>query len=461
MGREKNGGSGRMRPGSLQLLPRLPERTKPVILAGRRNAGVSCYRLKIMIMKIRYHRGFRLWARVVFLLGLASFARGQDRTFTFTIASEPVTAGSSVSVWLNALNTSSNEVSWTFPQQIERKIISPQGTFDGSMELRSAESNEVTIVPGAFVRREYLSTLPNSVTGRVVIEFPGLKANRVVLDVEARAPVAIAPGKESDSVFTRFIKEVEPVEPGKSFDPGRFFKEHISGYEPLYFIAGTKSPNAKIQISFAYQLLYNEGWLATNAPALKGFHIAYTQSSLWDWNAPSAPFYDTSYKPEFFYSWERVMSGQPTNWLQLDLQGGFKHESNGKNGLDSRSLNIAYFRPTLVWGRDDGVQLTLQPRAWVYLGDLSDNPDIADYRGYVDLRAIMGWKRGLQLSALGRMGQDGNHESLQLDLTYPTMRFFGSFSLYLDVQYFTGYGESLLGYNKKSDELRVGFSLYR
>ncbi len=412
-------------------------------------------------MKIRYHRGFRLWARVVFLLGLASFARGQDRTFTFTIASEPVTAGSSVSVWLNALNTSSNEVSWTFPQQIERKIISPQGTFDGSMELRSAESNEVTIVPGAFVRREYLSTLPNSVTGRVVIEFPGLKANRVVLDVEAPAPVAFALGKGTDSIFTRFIKEVEPVEPGKSFDPGRFFKEHISGYEPFYFIAGTKSPNAKIQISFAYQLLYNEGWLATNAPALKGFHIAYTQSSLWDWNAPSAPFYDTSYKPEFFYSWERVMSGQPTNWLQLDLQGGFKHESNGKNGLDSRSLNIAYFRPTLVWGRDDGVQLTLQPRAWVYLGDLSDNPDIADYRGYVDLRAIMGWKRGLQLSALGRMGQDGNHESLQLDLTYPTMRFFGSFSLYLDVQYFTGYGESLLGYNKKSDELRVGFSLYR
>jgi outer membrane phospholipase A len=398
---------------------------------------------------------------VVVLLGLASFVRGQDGTFNFTVASEPVTAGSSMSVWLNALNTSSNEVSWTFPQQIERKIISPQGTFNGSMELRSAESNEVTIVPGAFVRREYRSTLPNSVTGRVVIEFPGLKANRVVLDVEAPAPVVIAPENEADSFFTRFIKEVEPEEPGKGFDPGRFFKEHISGYEPFYFIAGTKSPNAKFQISFAYQLLYNEGWLATNVPALKGFHIAYTQSSLWDWNAPSAPFYDTSYKPEFFYSWERVVIGQPANWIQLDLQGGLKHESNGKSGADSRSLNIAYFRPTLVLGRDDGLQLTLQPRTWVYLGDLSENPDIADYRGYVDLRAILGWKRGLQLSALGRMGQNGNHESLQLDLTWPTMRFFGSFSLYLDVQYFTGYGESLLGYNKKSDELRVGFSLYR
>lgn len=43
----------------------------------------------------------------------------------------------------------------------------------------------------------------------------------------------------------------------------------------------------------------------------------------------------------------------------------------------------------------------------------------------------------------------------------PTMRFFGSFSLYLDVQYFTGSGESLLGYNKKSDELRISFALFR
>jgi len=46
-----------------------------------------------------------------------------------------------------------------------KKNISPQGTFDGSMKLRCAESNGVTIVPGAFVRREYLSTMPNSITG--------------------------------------------------------------------------------------------------------------------------------------------------------------------------------------------------------------------------------------------------------------------------------------------------------
>jgi outer membrane phospholipase A len=377
------------------------------------------------------------------------------------VASEPVTAGGKMSVWVNALNTSTNEISWTFPPLIERKMIAAQGTFDGSLALRSADSNAVVIAPGAFVRREYISPVPEPIAGQVVLEFPGLNASRAVLDVVAPTVAANAPSNSPTSFFTRFIKEAEPDEPGKGFEPNRFFREHISGYEPMYFIAGTKSPNAKIQISFAYQLLNNEGPLAKNAPALKGFHVAYTQTSLWDWNAPSAPFYDTSYKPEFFYSWQDVTRAQPDDWFQLDLQGSLKHESNGKGGADSRSLNIAYFRPTLTFGRDDGLQLTLQPRVWTYLGDLSDNPDIADYRGYGDLRAILGWQRGLQLSALGRMGKDANHPSVQLDLTYPTMRFFGSFSLYLDVQYFTGYGESLLGYNQKSDELRVGFALFR
>jgi phospholipase A1 len=397
----------------------------------------------------------------VFLIFAASFARGQDATLTMTVASNSVAAGDQINVWLNALNTSSNEISWTFPPEIKREMISSQATFDGSMELLSAQSNSVVIAPGSFVRREYVSNVPDQIAGQVVMEFPGLNTSRVLLDVQAPAGDARSPERKHGSTFTRFITEAEPAEADKGSEPGYFFKEQISGYEPMYFIAGTKSPNAKFQISFAYQLLNNNSPLAESAPALKGFHIAYTQTSLWDWNAPSAPFFDTTYRPEFFYSWENVTRAQPTNWFQLDLQGGLEHQSNGKDGADSRSMNIAYFQPTLTIGRDDGLQLSLQPRAWAYLGSLSDNRDIANYIGYANLRTVIGWKRGLQLSALGQMGKEANRGSVQLDLTYPTMKFFGSFSLYLDVQYFNGYGESLLGYNQRSDEVRIGFALFR
>ncbi len=314
------------------------------------------------------------------------------------------------------------------------------------------------IAPGTFARREYVSTVPDEIAGQVVMEFPTLNANRAVLDVQSPVAVADAPAKKPDSIFTRYVKEAEP---DKGSEPGDFFKEHVSGYEPMYLIIGTKAPNTKFQISFAYQLLNSDGPLADAVPALKGFNIAYTQTSLWDRGGSSSPFYDTSYKPEFFYAWKNVTHAQPTNWIQLDLQAGLEHESNGKGGTDSRSLAIAYFQPTLTIGRDDGLQLALQPRAWAYMGDLSDNPDIADYMGYVSLRTVVGWKRGLQLSVLGQMGKNANRGSVQLDLTYPTMRFFGSFSLYLDVQYFNGYAESLLDYNERTDELRVGFALFR
>ena len=407
-------------------------------------------------MRIRPDRAIILTA-VLGLLGIAPLLRAGEATLTLTATADSVTAGEQMSIWLNVLNATSNNIAWTFPPQIQRRIISTEGIFDGSLAARSSESEAVEIVSGAFVRREYVSTVPGQIAGQVVLEFPGLHANRVVLDVHN----AGRPEQKSDSAFNRLVKEVEPPELNKGDGPARFFKEHISAYEPMYFIMGTKAPSAKFQLSLAYQILNTDGPLARKVPALKGLHLGYTQVSLWDLGASSAPFYDTSYKPEIFYEWKNVTRAQCTNWIELDLQGGLKHESNGKDGDDSRSLNIGYVRPTLTIGRDEGLQLTVQPRAWVYLGDLSNNSDMADYRGYADLRLVAGWKRGLQLAALGRMGKDGDHRSLQLDATYPTMKFFGSFSLYLDVQYFYGYGESILGYNQKTEQLRVGLALFR
>lgn len=249
------------------------------------------------------------------------------------------------------------------------------------------------------------------------------------------------------SGFAQANPSADPV-----FDPVAFFKKHLSPYEPIYFVAGSESPNAKFQFGFKYQVLDTDG----DDELLQGLHVAYTQTSLWDLSAPSAPFFDSSYKPELLYSYSGLLGDAKTNWLHLDLQFGAQHESNGKGGGSSRSLNIAYFRPTLTLGQMEGLHLTLQPRVWNYLGDLSDNPDIDEYRGFFDLRAALTW-REFQLSAFGRIGKSGQNHSVQVDFTYLVPRT----ALYLDVQYFTGYGESLLRYNQRSDVIRVGVSLFR
>lgn len=407
-----------------------------------------------------------------FVLNLVSFSflaalplAGAEVRLLFAEPPIEVVAGTEFSLSLHALNTTEREQSWTFPRSIACRFVAANITNHASLEAeQTASAQEVTIAPGRFEVRPYRVRIPISLHGRVLLECADLSVNRIILEVRrpANEIAADRPDSKPKSAVQRLFREAEPLRPGETFDAGRFFKDHVSSYEPIYFIAGTESPNAKFQVSFKYRLLNNNGPLATNLPALRGFHVAYSQTSLWDWNAASAPFFDSSYRPEALYLRENITCAESNDWFRLDLQAGFQHESNGRDGFDSRSMNIAYLRPRFVFGKQDGLQLTLQPRAWTYIGDLSDNPDIADYRGYVDLRAIVGWARGPQLSAIGRLGKDGNHESLQLDFTYPLMGFFPrSFSLYLHVQYYTGFGESLLRYNERDTSLRAGFSLTR
>jgi outer membrane phospholipase A len=321
-----------------------------------------------------------------------------------------------------------------------------------------AEAGEIVMSPSRYVRREYVAMLPGGAQGLVTLGGPGVPANPVAGEAQTPQVVAAAPEAVPQPTESEWTKD--------AFDPQAFFKEQFFGYEPVYFIAGTKSPNAKFQLSFKYRLFSERGSLMKDRPALKefltGFHLAYTQTSLWDWQAPSAPFLDSSYKPEFLYEADRVDRGLLGKWGRLDLQGGVQHESNGKGGADSRSLNIAYLQTTFVAGKEGGFQLSLAPRAWIYLGSLSDNPDIKKYRGHIGLRTIVGWADWWQLSATGLIGDAWDRGSLQLDLTYPLMALFSeNVALYLYVQYFWGYGETLLHYNDRTSSLRVGFALFR
>jgi outer membrane phospholipase A len=400
---------------------------------------------------------------VALSLSLWSSACAQETILVVTGPQAPVTNGAPVTFWLNVLNQSDHEVSWKFPPNIACRLVSAKTVLERVLILhRPVESGAMVIRSGAFAREEYLLTVDSSLMGQVIVEFPDLDANPVILNLQRTTAITGEAEKKKRAALTRFIQEGEPEGTSKPYDPGRFFKEHISGYEPMYFLVGSESPDAKFQLSFKYQLLNRSGWLAEHVPLLMGLHLAYTQTSLWDLNKDSAPFFDSSYRPEFLYALERVVGGQATNWFRLDLQVGLEHESNGKGGADSRSLNLAYLRPKAVFGYDDGFQLTLQPEAWVYVGNLDDNPDLPEYLGHGGLRAILGWQRGLQLSAIGRLGDTHDHYSVQLDLTYPLMRLLGdSFSLYLQAQYFTGYGESLLEYDQRGSSFRIGFGLYR
>ncbi|HEX8915772.1 MAG TPA: phospholipase A, partial [Humisphaera sp.] len=219
----------------------------------------------------------------------------------------------------------------------------------------------------------------------------------------------------------------------------------------------------KFQVSFKYQVFNPEGELAKAFWPVAGIHVAYTQTSLWDLEADSAPFFDSSYKPELLWVMPEVQFDKgPVS--RLGLQVGFEHESNGKGGADSRSLNFAYVRPSITFGdRADGWFATVAPKLQAYvIGFDQGNADITDYRGFGELSLIVGKRNGLQLRTTAWIGDDWDKGSVQLDLSYPIGPLVGkNVDLYLHAQYFNGFGESLLQYNESTSIFRVGLSIVR
>jgi hypothetical protein len=74
----------------------------------------------------------------------------------------------------------------------------------------------------------------------------------------------------------------------------------------------------------------------------------------------------------------------------------------------------------------------------------------------------VGQRGGLQLAAIGRIGDDWDKGSLQLDLSYPLRPLLrNNIDVFLHAQFFTGYGESLLDYNESDTTFRVGLAVVR
>ena len=246
------------------------------------------------------------------------------------------------------------------------------------------------------------------------------------------------------------------------FLPARYARK-FAFHEPLYFSLGWRGgTSARFQLSFRYR------FFGADDPADPGDLFAghlwfgYTQTSLWDIAAQSSPFRDTSYRPSLFWL-KRDIGARRLGFRRVGLAVGLEHESNGRDGAYSRSLNVFFVRPILVLGETRGYTWTFSPKLYTYIGDLSDNPDIAKYRGYADLLLEVEKPDSWGFALLGRRGTTGHHGSIQLDVSYPLDRLFGGrIDSYAHLQVFWGWGESLLDYDRKGPtQVRLGLMLVR
>ena len=239
------------------------------------------------------------------------------------------------------------------------------------------------------------------------------------------------------------------------------YLSNIGPYKPIYFLLGADPENSRFQISLKYQILGAQCPLSKSCEWMRWIYLGYTQTSLWDLKSDSAPFEDTSYKPEVFFQTQNV-SLRP-GWLDgLFYQAGVLHESNGRAGDESRSTNYLYFSPSAIfYNENNGVGLQVTPR-FVYFFNNSDdsNPDIDKYRGNFELELKTGFANGLVFGSIFNFAS--KDISTQLDLTYPlSMGFFRNLEFYLQAQYVNAYAETLLDYDEHNEALRIGFAIVR
>lgn len=327
-------------------------------------------------------------------------------------------------------------------EDFEVIVVSVTGEpLPDELELRVKGALDERIVPLRAVapeterRRSYLATMPPGLAGAVSLDLAGRRSSVLTLIVTPKP-----------DVVGRF---------GVARQPGEF-EPPLSENDPMYFVVGSRAGySARFQLSFKYRLFDFGSGFGRERPWLSGFYFGYTQNSLWDLSSESKAFRDTNYRPSLFWKWDREDEKTFIDSLRL----GIEHESNGRDGDRSRSINIAFARPEWHRTRSNGHVLQFTPKIYKYL-DRDENPDIQDYRGHVDWRLRYDAAGEWIATVVARQGALGKG-SVLLDLSKRARDLrFGPVSGYFHLQYFTGYGEDILDYNlRRKSQLRLGFAI--
>ncbi|WP_024955033.1 phospholipase A [Sulfurospirillum arcachonense] len=216
---------------------------------------------------------------------------------------------------------------------------------------------------------------------------------------------------------------------------------------------GRENFETKFQLSFKKNL-------ATNLLGMdEKLYLAYTQTSWWQTSQTSSPFRETNYEPELFMIFPYKNAKTALKAYKI----GLVHQSNGQDSIKSRSWNRVYLTGIFQYSG-----IFFEPRAWYRFEesektnthDGDDNPDIHNFLGYGDLKVSYPYKKHL-FSVLLRNNlrfDDENKGAIQFDWTFPIPWINDAYGY---VQIFSGYGESLIDYDKSNDRIGLGFSLTR
>lgn len=229
------------------------------------------------------------------------------------------------------------------------------------------------------------------------------------------------------------------------FDKGPYF----SLYKDNYFIFGPavnhkpnrENTNVKFQISIQQKLT------RSTLPFGSYLYLYYTQKVFWNVLQESLPMTDLNFNPGIGLAKPLFQGDRYLGKLSLQIE----HESNGRDSIESRSWNRISFGANIIVDNN----LMIHGKIWVPIVDGENNQDILDYCGIYQVGTQVmtndrRWAFGMLL--VKRKGWKPNYNFVG-DVSFRFSRN-ADWSLY--AQFYSGYGEGLLDYNKYRSQFRVG-----
>ncbi|RXJ96158.1 phospholipase [Malaciobacter molluscorum] len=214
---------------------------------------------------------------------------------------------------------------------------------------------------------------------------------------------------------------------------------------------GRDQYETKFQFSIEKPLFYNVFGLNET------ISFGYTQTSYWQTSEDSAPFRETNYEPEVFVT---IPYGNKQSSLKA-YKISLLHQSNGQDKEDSRSWNRIYLESYFQY-----TNLFFVPRIWYRIPESKnsdDNKDIEKYLGYGDITLIYPYKKHtfeLKLRNNLRLNED-NKGSAEFNWSFPLPSFLSFANTFGYLQVFTGYGNSLIDYDKHMNKIGIGIAFSR
>lgn len=220
-------------------------------------------------------------------------------------------------------------------------------------------------------------------------------------------------------------------------------------FKDNYFVGGTtigKNPTAN-NSDVKFQLSISQRLTKSKLPFDTYLFIQYTQKAFWNVFQNSLPMRDLNFNPGIGLGHLIIRENKYIGKSYLMLE----HESNGRDSIDSRSWNKLSLALALMINKNWEMQFS----TWVPFVDGANNKDLLKYKGIFQLAGNYRTNnRRFNCGLILTKRKTWLSFNTQLEVSY---KFNNKENQYFFLQYYNGYGENLLDYNKFKSMLRIGF----